>query len=258
MRLSMTAVPLVAAAVLLASPGLALAAPAASAASTASTASATHQAAAVSGRAHEQDRSEPVLSSGSSGRAVRDLQRRLSALHYYTGGIDNSFGAGTLEAVWAFQEVQGISPTGTVGSVTWRALAHPRTPRALVPRGGSSRVEVNLGSHYLVVYRDGRIVLISHVSTGGGYYFCSTGGCSYAITPTGNFRTRVYMPGWVRVPLGAMYNPVFFIGTEFAIHGETYVPLAPVSHGCVRIPMDVAQIFHRLVRTPGTPVYIRW
>jgi len=243
MRLSMTAVPLVAAAVLLASPGLALAAPAG------------HAATAVTARS---SRSEPVLSSGSSGSAVRDLQRRLSALHYYTGGIDGSFGSGTLEAVWAFQEVQGISATGTVASATRRALAHPRTPKALVPRGGASRVEVNLSRHYLVVYRDSRIVLISHVSTGGGYYFCSDGSCSYAVTPTGNFRTRAYMPGWVRVPLGAMYNPVFFIGTEFAIHGETYVPLAPVSHGCVRIPMDVAQIFHRLVRTPGTPVYIRW
>ena len=48
-------------------------------------------------------------------------------------------------------------------------------------------------------------------------------------------------------------------------HGElTYgpnggdVPLEPVSHGCVRIPYDIAQFFHTLVKTPGTPVYIYW
>jgi lipoprotein-anchoring transpeptidase ErfK/SrfK len=61
----------------------------------------------------------------------------------------------------------------------------------------------------------------------------------------------------VQVPLGEMYNPVFFIGTAYAIHGDTDVPLVPVSHGCVRIPMDVAQFFHALVATPGTPVYVR-
>ncbi len=54
-----------------------------------------------------------------------------------------------------------------------------------------------------------------------------------------------------------MFNSVFFIGTTYAIHGETYVPLRPVPHGCVRIPMDIASFFHKLVHTPGTPVYIR-
>jgi hypothetical protein len=52
-------------------------------------------------------------------------------------------------------------------------------------------------------------------------------------------------------------NPVFFIGTTFAIHGDTDVPRRPASHGCVRIPTHVAAFFHTLVPTPGTPVYIR-
>jgi hypothetical protein len=246
MRLIKAVVSLAAGAALLATPGVALA----STGSPAVTASAE--------RAAVASRSEPVLASGSTGSAVRNLQRRLDALHYYPGSINSAFGAGTQEAVWAFQEVQGLPVTGVVGSATWRALAHPRSPRALVPRGGSERVEVNLGSHYLVLYRHDRVALISHISAGGGYYFCSGGSCSYAVTPAGNFRTLSFMPGWVRVPLGEMYNPVFFIGTAYAIHGEEYVPLGPVSHGCVRIPMDVAQIFHRMVRTPGTPVYIRW
>ena len=53
-----------------------------------------------------------------------------------------------------------------------------------------------------------------------------------------------------------MYNPVFFIGTAYAIHGDTEVPLAPVSHGCIRIPMDVAAFFHTMVTTPGTQVHV--
>ena len=101
-----------------------------------------------------------------------------------------------------------------------------------------------------------RLALISHVSPGGGYYYCSDGGCGYAVTPTGHYKTTTYMPGWVAVPLGEMYNPVFFIGTAYAIHGDTYVPLQPASHGCIRIPMDVAAFFHTLVKAHGTSVYV--
>ena len=31
-------------------------------------------------------------------------------------------------------------------------------------------------------------------------------------------------------------NPVFFIGANFAIHGDIPIPLKPASHGCVRGP----------------------
>jgi len=199
-----------------------------------------------------------ALQPGMSGSAVKALQRRLAALKYYPGSIDGRFGTNTLEAVWAFQEVQGLLPAHDyVSSAMQWALAHPRAPRVLVRHGGANRVEVNLASEVLVVYHNNQVELISHVSTGGHYYYCSNGGCGYAVTPTGNFRTVVFMPGWIKVPLGALYNPVFFIGTAFAIHGETYVPLAPVSHGCVRIPMDIAAFFHKLVYVPGEPVYIR-
>jgi lipoprotein-anchoring transpeptidase ErfK/SrfK len=199
-----------------------------------------------------------VLTLGQSGAAVRQLQERLSALDYYPGPVDGQFGQDTLEAVWAFQETQGITPTGEVGPVTQQALANPRPPTVLVPGGGARRIEINLADEVLVLYRANQVALVSHVSTGGGYYFCNPdGSCAYAITPTGDFSTTTFMPGRVTVPLGQMYNPVFFIDTAYAIHGETYVPLQPVSHGCVRIPMDIAQFFYTLVPTPGTPVYIR-
>ena len=199
-----------------------------------------------------------ALQPGSSGAAVKALQRRLAALKYYPGSIDGRFGTSTLEAVWAFYEVQGLTAHNYVSSAMRRALAHPRAPRLLVSHGGANRVEVSLSREVLVLYRNNRVQLISHVSTGGHYYYCSPGGgCGYAVTPTGNFRTVVFMSGWVHVPLGEMFNPVFFIGTAFAIHGDTDVPLAPVSHGCVRIPMDIAAFFHKLVHVPGEPVYVR-
>ena len=58
------------------------------------------------------------------------------------------------------------------------------------------------------------------------------------------------MPGWVTVPLGAMYNPVFFISTVFAIHGDTYVPQGPASHGCIRIPMTTAANLPQAAQDP--------
>src|SRR5215472_5517120 len=198
-----------------------------------------------------------VLTSGMSGPAVLQLQQRLGALAYYPGPADGKFGTDTLEAVWAFQETQGLPVTGDVGPATQAALANPRNPAVLVPGGGATRVEVNLADEVLVMYRAGEVALISHVSSGGGYYFCTSGGCGYAVTPTGDYHTISFMPGWITVPLGQMYNSVFFIGSAFAIHGDTYVPLQTVSHGCVRIPMDIAAFFHTLVPTPGTPVYIR-
>ena len=197
-----------------------------------------------------------TLEYGMHGSDVKALQQRLAQLTYYPGPADGQFGLDTLEAVWAFQEVQGLSADGIVGPLTEHALVDQRAPQSHYPRGGALRVEVNLHLRVLLLYRNNELALVSHVSTGGGYYYCSNGSCGYAITPIGHFTTTVFMPGWVTVPLGQMWNPVFFIGTAYAIHGDTYVPLQPVSHGCVRIPMDIAALFHTLVSTPGTPVYI--
>lgn len=197
-----------------------------------------------------------TLRYGMKGGDVKALQLRLAALKYYPGQADGVFGQYTLEAVWAFQEVQGLRVDGVIGPVTGRALVQPRGYQAHYPRGGALRVEISLTARVLVLYQHNNIALISHVSTGGGYYYCSRGSCGWAVTPTGHFRTTVFMPGWITVPLGQMYDPVFFIGTSYAIHGSNSVPLYPASHGCVRVPMDIAVFFHTMVKTPGTPVFI--
>jgi peptidoglycan hydrolase-like protein with peptidoglycan-binding domain len=205
-------------------------------------------------------RSAPAaaLQLGAHGLSVKELQRRLTALKYYPGPVNGIFGTDTLEAVWAFQEVQGLPGEDFVSAAMRRALNHPRAPRKLDAAAGRNRIEVNLGIEVLVLYRNNHVQLISHVSSGGGYYYCSPGGgCGVAITPTGNYRTLSFFPGWIAVPLGYMYNSVFFIGTAYAIHGDTDVPLQPVSHGCVRIPMDIANFFHTLVKIPGEPVILR-
>src|SRR5262249_9879942 len=85
--------------------------------------------------------SQRVLRPGMRGRAVRLLQRRLAALKYYPGRVNGRFGSDTLEAVWAFQETQGLPPRDAVSPAMQRALASPRPPKVLVPQGGRLRVE---------------------------------------------------------------------------------------------------------------------
>lgn len=209
-----------------------------------------------------------VLRFGMHGPAVKALQQRLQALHYFVGKIDGQFGWDTLEGVWAFKEVQSgkIEPRNAniVGATMQRQLRSPKLPRVLHPHGGRYlRVEVNKKIEVLVLYNHSKIQLITHVSTGGGYYYCSNGSCSYAVTPDGQYKALSYVAGNVTVPLGHMYDPVFFIGRAFAIHGEPNggVPLYPASHGCVRIAWDLATYFHKLVKIVsidgrGTPIWI--
>ncbi len=205
---------------------------------------------------------------GDTGAAVRSVQRRLVQLHYYPGPIDGSYGPDMEQAVWAFKEVQGLPMNAYSNSVITyafrRALVHPRSPQVLITNGPATRVEINQNIQVLVLYKDNAPAVILHVSTGGGYYYPCPGDpsatCGPAITPDGDFRALYFAPGWVTVPLGYMYNPVFFIGTAYAIHGDIPVPWYPVSHGCVRIWMDAAPWFHNdLTISPsdGTPVYIR-
>lgn len=199
-----------------------------------------------------------TLTLGMKGPDVKALQRRLSSLKYYPGRVDGTFGPDTQAALWAFQEINRIKETGVADAATRKALAHPRTYKSPRYRGKrATRVEVDQALEVVVVFKNNKITLISHASSGGGYYYdCGGYGCAQAVTPNGTYNTTAYLRGWVRVPLGAMYNPVFFIGRVYAIHGDTYVPKGPASHGCVRLPMDVANFFHTLVKTPGTQVHV--
>lgn len=194
------------------------------------------------------------LAPGMKGSDVKAFQQRLWSLRYYLGKIDGQFGASTQAALWAFQEINGIKVTGIVDAATKARLVHPKAYKSpSYPGKRATRVEVSQALEVLVLFKNNKISLISHVSSGGGYYY---GSGAQAVTPNGTYNTTAYMAGWVKVPLGEMYNPVFFISTVFAIHGDTYVPQGPASHGCIRVPMIVAEVFHKQFKTPGTQVRV--
>jgi peptidoglycan hydrolase-like protein with peptidoglycan-binding domain len=72
----------------------------------------------------------PVLSKGSTGTAVRDLQEILTRGAYglwevIPQGIDGDFGSNTEASVRAFQTWARLEPDGIVGQRTWNAVAAP-------------------------------------------------------------------------------------------------------------------------------------
>jgi hypothetical protein len=80
----------------------------------------------------------------------------------------------------------------------------------------------------LLDVRGGHVVRVVHISAG------ATGN-----TKPGAWRVYRKVPGfgWV------LYYPMYFL-RGFAIHGYPSVPPHPASHGCVRVPMWIAQTLY--------------
>lgn len=66
--------------------------------------------------------SAELYKKGSSGATVREIQTRLQAWGYYSGAIDGVYGSKTEKAVKYFQQKNGLSADGQVGSLTLAAL----------------------------------------------------------------------------------------------------------------------------------------
>jgi N-acetylmuramoyl-L-alanine amidase len=163
----------------------------------------------------------PSLALGARGPSVLALERRLADLRYALQRVDALYGLDTVEAVLAFQKVNGLPRTGRVEPWLWRRLSHAGIPKA---RMGGDYIEVDKTRQVLFVVRGGQVDRIVHVSTG------ATGN-----TPLGTWQVYRKVSGWDWV----LWYPLYFKG-GFAIHGYPSVPAYPASHGCVRIPMWIA------------------
>jgi len=179
----------------------------------------------------------PRLGLGSSGPSVLALNEALHRLHIALGAVDSSFGLDTRDAVVAFQKLHGLPRTGSVDPRFWRVLSTASAPRARYP---GDHIEVSKPLQVLFVVRGGRVILVSHVSTG------ATGN-----TPVGRWHVYSKVPGWL--PDG-MFDSSFFL-RGFAIHGYPTVPFYPGSHGCVRLPVWLAPRVYGY-DPPGSTIYI--
>jgi PKD repeat protein len=178
---------------------------------------------------------QPGLSLGASGASVRELERRLQDLHYAVRA-DGYFGDDDLEALYAFQKVEGLDRTGAVDAGVWGRLASAQTPSA---RYGGDHVEIDKTRQVLFVVRGGRVSLVVATSTG------ATGN-----TPAGEWHVYRKVTGfdWV------LYYPNYFL-RGFAVHGYPDVPPYPASHGCARIPMWIATTVYAQIAY-GSAIYV--
>ena len=166
---------------------------------------------------------------------VRALEEQLAELHYAIR-VDGRIGQEDVEAIYAFQKVEGLPRTGTITPGLVRRVFAARTPAARYPGG---HIEVDKGRQVLFVVRGGKVTLIVATSTG------ATGN-----TPLGMWRVYRKVTGfdWV------LYYPSYFL-RGFAVHGYPDVPPYPASHGCARIPMWIAQTVYAMIPY-GSTVYV--
>jgi peptidoglycan hydrolase-like protein with peptidoglycan-binding domain len=194
------------------------------------------------------------LTVGSHGAIVLAYQRRLRDLRFDPGTVDGMYSHDTAYAVVAVEKLLGLARDGVIGPAVRIGLEHFRYQPALA-HGEESRVEINLDTQVITVFEQWQPILLTTTSTGSGEYFCGgSDGCQYAITPTGHFHFQYLHRGWDTGKLGRMWNPYYFDG-GIAVHGLESVPSYPASHGCARIPMDIASYFPTLV-TVGESVYV--
>jgi hypothetical protein len=151
----------------------------------------------------------------------------------------------------------GLSGSAVTGRVTpdlWDRMQDPIDVKPQKPNASSSHVEIYLPQQVLVLFTDNQPKLITHISTGTGQDWCENGYCSTAITPGGKYKFGRRVDGWDNSVLGQLFNPVYF-NYGLAVHGAYNVPLYPASHGCVRIPMHIAEYFPSLVKR-GDDIFV--
>jgi peptidoglycan hydrolase-like protein with peptidoglycan-binding domain len=196
-----------------------------------------------------------TLLRGDSGPAVLALQQRLSALGYWLGAADGSFGSLTQQAVWAFQKSAGLRRDGVVGPKTRAALAAGIRPRATLRGDG---VEIDLDRQVLLVVRGGAVRTILNTSTGSGEEYTSTSGNrAIAVTPRGSFTVYRAVDDYVTNSLGRLWRPRFF-HRGIAVHGSPNIPPWPDSHGCARVSnAAIDMIWARDLMPVGSRVLVR-
>ena len=103
-----------------------------------------------------------TLREGDSGDAVAKLQRALKNRGYYSGSIDGNYGSGTVAAVTAFQQRNGLRVDGAAGPATQTALygsdaVDANSYPTLRPGDSSSEVRNLQYTLYELGYYDGRV-----------------------------------------------------------------------------------------------------
>lgn len=196
----------------------------------------------------QENRRKVVL----TGTQIREAERLLSELGYWTGRIDGRFDEGTKSALIAFQKWEGRAPTGKLTVDELEAIRNGVSPKAR--ELGYAHVEVDVDRQVLMLVDEEGAVRVLPVSTGSDKPFMDLGQMSIAYTPRGRFVVYDKTYGWENGNIGSVYYANYITG-GVAIHGYLSVPTVPASHGCIRIPMFAAREVSKLLPV-GTIVLV--
>ena len=106
---------------------------------------------------------------------VTDLQTKLAALNYDVTP-DGSYSAATMQAVMAFQKVNGLGRDGVAGDADARQARRRRRSRAARAGRRLDAVEVDVARQVLFFYQGNALFKIVAVSTGAASASASTVG----------------------------------------------------------------------------------
>jgi Putative peptidoglycan binding domain/L,D-transpeptidase catalytic domain len=226
---------------------------------------------------------ERPLALGDTGDDVKRVQSRLNEVGFDVGPVDGVFGENTRAAVWAFQDLvrdpQKQPERKADDRVTpelWQRMQDQFDLADWMPRATNRHVFISLPAQVLLVWNEGKLETISHISTGSGKEWCeqpknvppwpgstTTAAasndrlqkvCGKSVTPGGVFKVYRKNEGLSEIPLGTVFDPVFF-NQGIAIHGFADVPFEPASHGAVRVPLHIGKKLNELLQV-GDDVFV--
>ena len=172
------------------------------------------------------------LSTGDS-RSLLCIEQELARQGYNVGAVDGSFDGRTPWALYAFQKVARLRPTGAFTEADWQAMVTRPTMQVRRPDLPPDHLEIDIARQLVLLVVGGRVAHVFHTSTGK------------ASTPTIRGVFSVYEKRNYR-QANRMYRPVFFI-RGYAVHGYPEIPLYPASAGCARVQdADMDFLFPRL------------
>ena len=199
---------------------------------------------------------------------VQVYEQRLADVKFDPGAVDGGWDQAMTYAVHGFQHFRGAPVSGRLfeeDRLALQTLQYPVPlvqPNAYIPTPEPNRTEIDIIRGVLTLYEGSQVRLISTISTASGEHYCYNSPrdnpteriCEFATTPSGRYTYDYFYDGWHKSPLGQLYNPYYF-NKGIAVHGYQEVPAYPASHGCVRIPMHIAEYFHTLVNNDDA-VYV--
>ena len=169
---------------------------------------------------------------------MREAERKLTGLGYWTGVVDGRLDPATKSALVAFQKYEGRPITERLTLDELEAIRAARPPQAR--ESGYAHIEVDIDRQVLLIVNDDSKVRVLPTSTGSDKVYLDGGETSVAYTPRGRFLVYNKLDGWEEGRFGSAYYANFISGSV-AIHGYPTVPNEPASHGCIRIPIFAAR-----------------